>query len=312
MSTPQLRWGVLGGSSHIYRKSLLPAFVGAGQTIVAEPSRDGDSLAPYDEMLARTDIDAVYNPLPNHLHAEWTHRALDAGKHVLCEKPLTLTPADTAAVFDHAASAGLTVLEAYMWPHHPRARRLLELARSGDLGWLQSGRAAFGWPMDMASGDHRLDLRGAGALFDVGIYCIAPFMLMARRDAGLVAATAVRNMAGVDVAMNGWVEWGAGFGSSFSVSFDAPAHRSMGLIASDGEVTVPGWHAPGPEEPSELIVERRDGTVEHLACEGGDAYTELVAHFADVVAGNAEPVFGRVESERLADVISRLHLASAH
>lgn len=312
MSTPSLRWGVLGGSSNIYKKSLLPAFVGAEQVIVAEPSRDGDSLAPYDEMLARTDIDAVYNPLPNHLHAEWTHRALDAGKHVLCEKPLTLTPDDTAAVFDHAEAAGLTVLEAYMWPHHPRARRLLQLANSGELGWLQSGRAAFSWPMDMTSGDHRLDLRGAGALFDVGIYCIAPFMLMARRDAGVVAATAVRNMAGVDISMNGWVEWGAGFGSSFAVSFDAPAHRSMGLVSSDAIVTLPGWHAPGPLEASEIVLERRDGTVEHIACEGADAYTELVAHFANVVAGNAEPVFGRAESERLADVIARLHLASAH
>ena len=312
MTGRPLRWGVLGGSSHIYRKSLLPAFTAAGHRVVAEPSRDGESLASYEAMLARDDVDAVYNPLPNYLHAEWTHKALDAGKHVLCEKPLTLSPVDTAEVFDHAEAAGLTVLEAYMWPHHPRARRLLQLARSGDLGWLQNGHSAFSWPMDMAGGDHRLDLRGAGALFDVGIYCLAPFMLMARRDAVVVGANAVRNMAGVDVAMTGWVDWGAGFGSSFAVSFEAPPHRSMAVTGSEAVVTVPGWHAPGPLEPSELTLERRDGTVERLACEGGDAYADMVRHFAHVAAGEADPAFGRAESLRLADVLQRLHIASAH
>ncbi len=312
MSSLPIRWGVLGGSSHIFRKSLRPAMLAAGYTIAAEPSREGESLAPYSAMLAHPDIDAVYNPLPNHLHAEWTHRALDAGKHVLCEKPLTLSPSDTAAVFEHAAAAGLTVLEAYMWPHHPRAARVLQLAGSGELGWLQHGTASFSWPMDLAGGDHRLDLRGAGALFDVGIYCIAPFMLMARRDAVAVGANAVRNTAGVDIAMTGWVDWGGGFGSSFGVSFDAPSHRSMGLAASEAIVKVPGWHAPGPLEPSELVIERRDGTEEHLQCDGGDAYCALVGHFADVVAGAAQPVFGAAESLRLADVLQRLHVASAH
>jgi predicted dehydrogenase len=263
-------------------------------------------------MLARDDIDAVYNPLPNHLHAEWTHRALDAGKHVLCEKPLTLSAADTEAVFEHAEDAGLTVLEAYMWPHHPRAQRLLALVRDGEIGWPQWGRAQFSWPMDMAAGDHRLDLRGAGALFDVGIYCIAPFMMMARRDASAVGANAVRNMVGVDTTMTGWVDWSGGFGSSFHVSFEAPASRQLGLVASEGVVTVPGSHAPGPLEPSTIVVERLDGSVEHIECAGGDAYQGLAEHFAAVVAGAAQPVFGRTESVRLASVLQQLHIASAH
>ena len=307
-----LRWGVLGGSSDIFRKSLQPAFAEAGQAVVAAPSRDGESMAPYDEMLARNDIDAVYNPLPNHLHAEWTHRALEAGKHVLCEKPLTLSPADTAAVFDHAEAVGRTVLEAYMWPHHPRARRLLQLAKAGDLGWLQHGHSAFSWPIDLAGGDHRLDLRGAGALFDVGIYCIAPFMLMAGRDATVVAANAVRNKAGVDIAMSGFVDWGAGFGSSFAVSFDAPPNRTLSVAGSDIVVTLPGWHVPGPPEPSELALHGRDGTVRTLLCDGANAYAELVRHFASVVHGQAQPVFGRAESHRLAAVLQRLHTASVH
>ena len=306
-----LRWGVLGGSSRIFDKSLRPAFEACGHQVVAVASRDGDSLQPYHDLLARDDVDAVYNPLPNHLHARWSHHALDAGKHVLCEKPLTLDPADSALLFDHAESAGLVLLEAYVWPHHPRAQRLLGLVNGGDVGEPQWGSARFSWPMDLAGGDHRLDERGAGALFDVGIYCIAPFMLMAQRSPVSVAANAVRNDVGVDLSMSGWVDWGSGFGTAFHVSFDAPPVRDMALTCGDGVVIVPGWHTPGSLDPSELQIHRRDGSVERIICAGGDAYAGMVQHFADVVDGGTSAMFGRAESMRLAELLRCLHVASA-
>ncbi len=306
-----MRWGVLGGSSRIFRKSLEPAFQRAGHEVVAAPSRNGDSSEPYLELLRRSDIDAVYNPLPNDLHAEWTHRALDAGKHVLCEKPLTLTPQHTAEVFDHAEAAGLVVLEAYMWPHHPRARRVLELVHDGTVGRPQWGRAHFSWPIDQTSGDHRLDHRGAGALFDVGIYCIAPFMLMARREPETVHASAVRNEMGVDLTMSGSVDWGAGFTTAFHVSFDAPHTRSWALVGSEESLELSGMFVPGPVDPSEILRLHRDGTQTAETCDGGWAYADMVRHFADVAQAGATPVFGRVESERLARTLARLHAASA-
>ena len=91
-------------------------------------------------------------------------RALDAGKHVLCEKPLTMSTDESADLFEHAESAGLTILEAYMWPHHPHARALLQLAADGSLGTLRTGRSSFSYPMDMSKGDHRVDTRGAGGI----------------------------------------------------------------------------------------------------------------------------------------------------
>ena len=304
-----LRWGVLGASSRIYQRNLRPAFLGAGHDIVAEARRDGDSFEPYAALLARDDVDAVYNPLPNHLHAEWTHRALDAGKHVLCEKPLTLMPDESAALFDHAESAGLTVLEAYMWPHHPRARRLLRLVRDGEVGSPQWGNARFSFPIGDPT-DHRLDERGAGALFDVGIYCIAPFMLMTRREPVALAAASVRNSLGVDVTTSGFIDWGSGFTSTFHVSFDAPHTRRLVLSASEGLVDVPGLFAPGPEDASELLVERRDESVERIVCDGGNAFVSMVQQFTDVARGHAAPVFGRTESLRLASIIQRLHAAT--
>ncbi|HEY7628570.1 MAG TPA: Gfo/Idh/MocA family oxidoreductase [Ilumatobacteraceae bacterium] len=302
-----MRWGVFGGSSRIYLGALRPAFDELGHTVVDAPSRRGDDFAPYADMLARTDIDAVYNPLPNHLHAEWSHRALDAGKHVLCEKPLTMSPADSVELFDHAESAGLTLLEAYMWPHHPRAQRLLQLAGDGSLGTLHTGRASFSYPMDMSLGDHRIDTRGAGALFDIGIYCIAPFMLIADRVPQAMAATATRNDLGVDTDMAGWIDWGQGFSTAFDVSFDAPLRKQMALSGSEGLADLPGYHVPGPAEESQILVERRDGTVETIACAGANAYAGMVAQFEAVAAGKEPAVFGRTESLRLADILDELH-----
>lgn len=302
-----IRWGVFGGSSRIYQSSLKPAFDELGHVVVEAPSRRGDDFTPYADMLARDDIDAVYNPLPNHLHAEWSHRAIDAGKHVLCEKPLTMSPAESADLFDHAAAAHVTLLEAYMWPHHPRAGALLALAGDGSLGTLRSGRASFSYPMDMTSGDHRIDTRGAGALFDIGIYCIAPFLLMADRDPAAMAASATRNELGVDTSMAGWIDWGSGFSSAFDVSFDAPLRKQMAVSGSLGLVELPDHHVPGPLETSEIIIERRDGSVETVECAGANAYAGMVAHFEAVVAGEQKPVFGMEESMRLAAILDELH-----
>jgi len=307
-----MRWGVFGGSSRIFQNALRPAFEQIGHPVVDAPSRRGDDFGPYDEMLARSDIDAVYNPLPNHIHAEWSHRALDAGKHVLCEKPLTLTPRESASLFDHAESAGLTILEAYMWPHHPRARTILDLAAGTSLGTLQSGHSWFSYPMDMTSGDHRIDTRGAGALFDIGIYCIAPFLLITGRDPVGMAATATRNELGVDIVMSGWIDWGGdvnrnGFSSAFDVSFDAPPRKEMSLTASNGLVNVIGEHVPGPADANEITIERSDGSVETVECAGANAYADMVEHFEEVATGKADPIFGRTESLRLASIFDELH-----
>ena len=179
-----------------------------------------------------------------------------------------------------------------MWPHHPRAHALLALAGDGSLGTLRSGRASFSYPMDMSSGDHRIDTRGAGAVFDIGIYCIAPFLLMADRDPVDMAASATRNDLGVDTSMAGWIDWGSGFSSAFDVSFDAPVRKQMALSASLGLVELPGEHVPGPLDTSQIIIERRDGSVETVECAGANAYAGMVAHFEAVVAGEQKPVFG--------------------
>ena len=306
-----LRWGAIGSSSRIYRNALAPAFAAGEQhVVVAEASRaDGDER-PYADLLARADVDAVYIPLPNSGHKPWILAALAAGKHVLCEKPLTMSAADTEEVFDAAEVAGRVLVEAYMWPHHPRARRIMQLVADGALGEVEAFRSVFTYPAANPA-DHRFDERGAGALFDVGIYCLAPPMLMLDRDPVAVASAATRNDRGVDVAMTGFVDWGRGVGSNFDVSFRAPHRRILEITGTEGVLTVPGQHTPGPETPSQILIQRRDDSVEVIDVEGANPFVAMADQFAAVVRGESPAVFGRQESVRLARLLDRLHAASA-
>jgi predicted dehydrogenase len=249
----------------------------------------------------------VYIPLPNFMHVEWVAKALDAGKHVLCEKPLAMSGADAETLYTRARSAGRHLSEAYVWPHHPRSQRLLELVANGEFGTLQSHHATFSFVVD--AGDHRLDERGGGALFDVGIYCLAPALLMTRQDPGPVAATATRNDAGADVSMTGWVEVDAGAVGTFAVSFDAPARRHQELVGSDA-LTVIESLLPGPERPDALTVLRRDGSRAQIDHAGANPYERMVTAFAAEVARDVEPRWTATDSIRLAHLIDRLHAAS--
>jgi predicted dehydrogenase len=283
---------------------------GGRHDIVGEASRAGDSDAPYAELLQRNDIDSIYIPLPNHLHAPWIGRSLEAGKHVLCEKPLTLTPHETQAAFDAARAAGRTLMEAYMWPHHDRARQYVERAASGDLGTLLAHRGVFTFTLPDQS-DHRLDERGAGALFDVGIYTIAPAMLIAGRDAVRVEASAVRNHAGVDTTMSGFVDFGAGFVASFLVSFTGPMERTLEIMGTRGSIRLPEA-IPGPEDGGLIDVQRTDwpATIEQVPYCGSNPFVAMLDQFAAVCHGESEPRFGERESVRLAGILAGLHSAS--
>ncbi|MFN8022346.1 MAG: Gfo/Idh/MocA family oxidoreductase [Acidimicrobiales bacterium] len=306
-----LRWGVLGASSRMYRTRILgPMQASDRHVVVAEASRDASgSEQPYADLLARPDVDAVYVPLPNLGHKPWVLAALEAGKHVLCEKPLTMSAADTDEVYEAAASAGRALVEAYMWPHHPRHQALLDVARDG-LGDLRFARAAFTFPLRRPD-DHRFDARGRGALFDVGIYCLGPSVLMAPREPVAVAASAVRNEHGVDVSMSAWVDLGEGFATSIEVSFETVNGRSFQLTGTGGRISIPDWFAPGPEEPSTLEVLRLDDSVERIECAGANAYGQMLDQFADVVQHAAHPVWGPAESRRLARWIDAVQAAAA-
>jgi predicted dehydrogenase len=304
-----LRWGVIGASSRIYRGKLRPPMESRpAHAIVAEASRTSDgSDGPYAELLRRTDVDAVYIPLPNDGHKRWILAALEAGKHVLCEKPLTMKPADTDEVYAAAGSAGRVLSEAYMWPHHPRSTVVLDVARS-ELGELRFSRGTFGFTLDRP-GDHRFDERGGGALFDVGIYCLGPAVMLAPREPVRVAGAAVRNEHGVDVSFSGWVDVGEGLTATAEASFQSTNRRSIDLVGTAGSLIVAPDLAPGPLEASTFDVLHLDDTVTSYPAPGADSYGEMLDQFAAATNGEAL-VWGERESRLLARWVDAL-LAAA-
>ncbi len=302
-----LRWGVLGASSRIYRGRILPPLQARERhEVVAEASRGADgSDRSYAELLERSDVDAVYIPLPNDGHRRWILAALEAGKHVLCEKPLTMSPQHTDEVFDAAGSAGLALVEAYMWPHHSRNRILLDLARD-HLGELRFSHAGFSFALDRPA-DHRFDARGGGVLFDVGIYCLGPVLLLAPREPVAVSAAAVRNDHGVDVSMSGWLDLGEGLRATFEVSFESVNRRALQLTGTEGSIVLADQMAPGPADESVVTVIGRGDRTLDVAVPGADAYGEMLDQFADVVHHGAVPRWGGAESRLLARWIDVLH-----
>jgi predicted dehydrogenase len=195
-----------------------------------------------------------------------------------------------------------------MAPHHPRFQLVQTLARDGGLGALHLHRGAFTFGLDRPD-DHRWDARGGGALFDVGIYCLAPALDLARRDPVTVAAAATTNAAGIDTSMTGWLDFGDGFQAMFEVSFEAPFRRRQEIVGSDGALTIDD-PVPGPERPGQLTIERHDDRLEHIPTPGGDAFVSMLDQFAEVARGEAAPVFDLAASVRLAHTLDRLRAAA--
>lgn len=318
----QVAVGVIAPTSTVARLAVIPAILASSRcrlAAVASRSKGRDvAAAPgasrhesYEELIDDPEVEAVYVPLPNSMHREWTERAAAAGKHVLCEKPLSASAPDSAAMASAAASAGVVLMEAYMTPFHPRSAKIIELAVSGALGEILFASSAFTGILDRAD-DHRWRPEmGGGCLLDVGIYCIAPLLAalgVAAADVpsvGVGGATARRNDHGVDASFSGWLDFGSGRGASFQCSFEAPERQLLEIVGTEAAASVDRAFTPSLRDTA-ISLRRRDGSIEELTTAGGDPYRLMVDHFADVVRGRATQRRPVSESVALATLIERL------
>ena len=264
------------------------------------------ALGSYEELIAAPDVDAVYVSLPNSLHVEWSVRALEAGKHVLCEKPLSRRPAEVERAFDAAERAGLVLSEAFMWRHHPQAHRLISLLP--EVGDLRLVRAAFSFTLARA-GDVRLraDLDG-GALMDVGCYCVSAARLVAGEPVMVTAQQRLDGGDEVDVRMAATMHLEGDVLAHFDCGLDLPVRDELEVVGADGSIFVDDpWHSRDPA----IEVRRADGAAELVDVAGADPYAGELEDFAAAIAGERDALFGREDALCQARTIAALHESAA-
>lgn len=293
-SSGRLRWGILG-CARISRRGLIPGIRSSEEgRLVALASRDAAAAASwceefgiergygsYEELLADPNVDAVYIPLPNELHRKWVLAAADAGKHVLCEKPLALNATEAAEMVDHCAARGVVLMEAFMWRHQPRTSTLLTMVRGGSVGDLRLVRASFSFPIE--AGDWRLDPgRGGGALWDVGCYGVSTARLFAGCEPGAVRSFARFGPTGVDLSLTAELKFPNGVLAQVDCSFEQPFRCAYEIVGTRGVIGVPDAYLPPADGSFARLI--ADGSAQDLRFAGTNQYAAMVDAFADIVA----------------------------
>jgi D-xylose 1-dehydrogenase (NADP+, D-xylono-1,5-lactone-forming) len=315
-----LRVGLLS-TANINRALLGGARAAEGVEVVAVASRSagraeayaaehglGRAHGSYDALLADPEVDAVYVPLPNSLHVPWAIRALEAGKHVLCEKPLTRHPADAEAAFDAAERADRVLAEGFMWRHHPQALRLRELVAERAMGELRLVRAAFSF--DIFGGDRPDDVRlqaslDGGGLMDVGCYCVSAMRLIAGEPES-VSGRRIDGGDGVDVRFTGTLAFAGGVLGSFECGLDMVARSELEVIGDAGSIHLSDpWHGRSPR-----IELRRPGGSEPVSVASANPYARELEDFAAAARGERAHPFGRADAVGQARTIAALYRAA--
>jgi predicted dehydrogenase len=263
--------------------------------------------ASYEDLLASPDVEAVYIPLPNAMHVDWTLRALEAGKHVLCEKPMDRRPARVAAAFDVAEGAGLVLSEAFMWRHSPQTAGLLELLDGGAIGDVRLVRACFSFAL-AGDADVRLDpALDGGALMDVGCYCVSGARLVAGGDPVSVSAESVTGPAGVDMRMAALLRFDGDVLATIDCGFDIPARDELEIVGSEGRILLDDpWHGRRPR-----IVLERGVTREVIKLKPVNSYRLQLEDLSGAIRERREPLLGRADAVGQARTIEALYRSAA-
>jgi predicted dehydrogenase len=297
----KLRIGVLS-TADIARKKVVPGMRTADRVdVVAIASRTAgqarrvaDDLGiprahdSYEALLADADVDAVYIPLPNHLHAEWTIAAAQAGKHVLCEKPLALTSADAQRMVDACRVGGVRLMEAFMYRLHPSWVAVRDLLAAGRIGRLQAVQSWFSYYNDDSLNIRNVRAFGGGALMDIGCYCINVSRLLFDGEPTRVEASMRREPPdGVDVVTSALLEFGGGV-ASFTCSIRAEDDQRVDIYGTTGRISVEIPFNIPPDRPSRIhLIAGGDPPVapgiETFTFETADPYGVEAQRFAEAI-----------------------------
>jgi xylose dehydrogenase (NAD/NADP) len=309
-----VKWGIVS-TADINRKVIPGAHASEKVELLAVASRDrkrADAYAreweipraygSYEALLADPDVEAVYISLPNTMHVEWSIKALEAGKHVLCEKPFTRHPEEVDTAFDAAERTGRLLSEAFMYRHNPQTKKLAELVQGGAIGELRLVRSAFSYSLyDHENIRLRTDVEG-GALMDVGCYCVSGSRLLGGEPLA-VHGEAWYGPSGTDWVFGGLMRFPDDVVATFDCGTALPNRDELEAIGSEGSLFVDDpWHCVNPE-----IELRRDGRVERIEIEQQDSYRLELENVSDAIRGESELLLGREDALGQARTLAALH-----
>ncbi len=256
----------------------------------------------YDALLADPDVEAVYISLPNTMHCEWSIKAVEAGKHVLCEKPMTRQTADVERAFDAAESAGHLLSEAFMYRHNSQTKRLVDLVREGAIGDLRLVRSTFSYSLyDAENIRLRTDVEG-GSLMDVGCYCVSGSRLVAGEPESVFGQAYV-GPTGTDWVFAGAMRFPGDVFAHFDCGTALPNRDELEVVGTEGSLFLDDpWHCRTP-----VIELRREGEVERIELDPVDSYRLQMENLADAIRGEAPLLLGRDDAVAQARTLEALH-----
>jgi predicted dehydrogenase len=264
----KLRWGILGTGNIAsqFAKGLATCKRGSAVAVGSRQQKSADEFAgnhaipraigSYESLIADTEIDAIYNSLPNSLHADWSIRAMKAGKHVLCEKPIAMNAPEAEEMFDVSRKTGRILVEAFMYRSHPQTLAVIENVRSGVIGPLRLIRTSFCYRTRSIAGNVRFKRElGGGGLMDIGCYCINFARLFARAEPIAIHAVANFHSTGVDELAAGTLLFPDNIVSSFTCGMSVHADNTAYLCGEEGFIEIPVPWKPSADA-AQFIVTR--------------------------------------------------------
>ncbi|HEX2427198.1 MAG TPA: Gfo/Idh/MocA family oxidoreductase [Gaiellaceae bacterium] len=314
--TQPMRLGILS-TAHINRLVIPGAHASEKVELVAVASRDlsraqeyartweiGRAYGSYEALLDDPDIDAVYISLPNTMHCDWSVQAVAAGKHVLCEKPLSRHSAEVEQAFDAAERAGRLLTEAFMYRHNPQTAKLLELVDEGAVGEPRVIRSAFSYALyDAENIRLRTDVEG-GSLMDVGCYCVSGSRMLAGEPT-TVYGQAYTGPTGTDWVFAGALSFPADVLATFDCGTCLPERDELEVIGTEGSLFLDDpWHCRIP-----IIELRRNGEVDRIELDPVDSYRLELENLSDAISGEAPLLLGREDAVGQARALEALHLS---
>lgn len=305
MTDRVLNWGLLS-TARINRSLIPPLTASKRNQLLAVASRDQTTadayarewkipraLGSYEALLADPEIDVIYNPLPNSLHAEWSIKAMQAGKHVLCEKPIAMTLHEMDAMLKASRETGRILAEAFMYRHHPQTLKVKEMLDQSVLGKLQLIKGAFTFNISREDDIRLKKETGGGSIWDVGCYPISYARTMIGAEPLRVFGTQVTGRGGADETFLGQMQFPDEVQVQFDCGFRSPSRSFIEVVGTQGTLNIPEPFKP--RDKSTLMLTRNDKT-EKVEVKGGELYLGEVEDMADAVLSNRPPRIGLDDS----------------